>query len=268
MIPKEQDHIIQNNPQIIQNNPAIIQNNPPNNPQIIQNNPEIIPKVFKCDFCPKTFTIHSNKRRHEIHRCKENPDVMDKLMNDNSSKIKSLQKEKEDWKKEKEQWMLEKEQLYEQVSQLIDKVGDTNIQNNIILNNYGSEDLSHLTDTFKTKLIGMPYGAIPKMIEAVHFNDQKPENKNIMMPNKKENLLRVFQDNKWVYKDKSETILDLVDSKYNMIDEHFDNLESQNLLSPVVKTSYTKFRKVYDEGDAEMIEKLKKHCELVLLNNR
>ena len=78
LIPKEQDHIIQNNP------------------QIIQNNPEIIPKVFKCDFCPKTFTIHSNKRRHEIHRCKENPDVMDKLMNDNSSKIKSLQKEKED----------------------------------------------------------------------------------------------------------------------------------------------------------------------------
>ena len=50
LIPKETDHIIQNNPALIQNNPQIIQNNPPNNPPIIQNNPA---KSFKCDFCPK-----------------------------------------------------------------------------------------------------------------------------------------------------------------------------------------------------------------------
>ena len=29
LIPKETDHIIQNNPALIQNNPQIIQNNPP-----------------------------------------------------------------------------------------------------------------------------------------------------------------------------------------------------------------------------------------------
>jgi hypothetical protein len=39
LLPKETDHIIQNNPALIQNNPQIIQNNPPNNPPIIQNNP-------------------------------------------------------------------------------------------------------------------------------------------------------------------------------------------------------------------------------------
>ena len=41
---------------------------------------------------------------------------------------------------------------------------------------------------------------IPKMIEAVHFNDKKPENKNIMIVNKKENLLKVYKDKKWIYK--------------------------------------------------------------------
>ena len=58
------------------------------------------------------------------------------------------------------------------------------------------------------------------MIEAIHFNDEKPENKNIMLPNKKENLVKVYEGNKWVYKNKNETITDLVDSKYTIIDDH------------------------------------------------
>ena len=106
------------------------------------------------------------------------------------------------------------------------------------------------------------------MIEAIHFNDEKPENKNILLPNKKENLVKVYEGNKWVYKNKSETISDLVDSKYNIIDDHYDEMDSKNEVSPFVKTTFTKFRKVYDEGDAEMVDKLKKECELVLLNNR
>ena len=265
LIPKETDHIIQNNPALIQNNPQIIQNNPPNNPAIIQNNPA---KPFKCDFCPKTFTLHSNKRRHEMYRCRENPDFMDKLLDAKNSKIKKLEKANESLQKEKEEWKKEKDKLYTQVSSLIDKVGDTNIQNNIILNNYGKEDLSHITDALKDELLKIPYCAIPKMIEAIHFNDEKPENKNIMLPNKKENLLKVYEGDKWVYKNKLETISDLVDSKYNIIDDHYEDLDSKNAVSPYVKTTFTKFRKVYDEGDAEMVEKLKKECELVLLNNR
>ena len=68
-----------------------------------------------------------------------------------------------------------------------------NIQNNIILNSYGKGDLSHITDALKTELLSIPYGAIPKMIEAIHFNDEKPENKNILLPNKKDNLVKVFE---------------------------------------------------------------------------
>ena len=32
---------------------------------------------------------------------------------------------------------------------------------------------------------------IPKMIEAIHFNKRKPENNNIILPNK---------NNNWIYK--------------------------------------------------------------------
>jgi hypothetical protein len=266
---EEQGVIIQNNPKIIQNNPVAIQNNPAtiqNNPAAIQNNPV---NLFKCSFCPNTFTLHSNKRRHEIHRCKENPDFVDKIIDAKNSKIQNLQKDKEALQKNAEKLEKEKQELYKQVAILLDKVGDTtNIQNNIILNNYGKEDLSHITDSLKTNLLNMPYCAIPKMIEAIHFNDDKPENKNILMPNKKDNLVKVFEGDKWIYKNKNETITELVDSKYNILDEHFDDVESKDHIAPQIKTTFTKFRKFYDEGDAEMVEKLKKECELVLLNNR
>ena len=268
---EETCHIIQNNPSIIQNNPKIIQNNPSldqNNPQIIQNNPSSIQKSYKCDFCPKTFSLHSNKRRHEIHRCKENPDFIDKIIDAKNSKIKRLQKDNDLLVKDKEKWDKEKQALYHQVSKLLDKVGDTNIQNNIILNSYGNEDLSHITDALKTELLGIPYGAIPKMIEAIHFNDEKPENKNIVIPNKKENLVKVFEGDKWIYKNKNETITDLVDSKYTIIDEHYEDMDNEHKVSSAMKTTFTKFKKIYEAGDEEMVANLKKQCELVLLNNR
>ena len=219
-------------------------------------------KLFKCSFCENLFNSRASCRRHERRFCKENPDFVDKIIDAKNSKIKSLEKDKE-------RLETEKQELYKQVATLLDKVGDTtNIQNNIILNNYGKEDLSHITDTLKTNLLNMPYCAIPKMIEAIHFNDEKPENKNIVLPNKKDNLVKIFQGDKWIYKNKSDTITDLVDSKYTIIDDHYEDMDSQDQVKPQVKTTFTKFRKFYEEGDAEMVEKLKRECELVLLNNR
>ena len=218
-------------------------------------------KTFKCLFCTSLFNSKASCRRHERHYCKDNPNFVDKILKDKNIEIKNLLKEKEEWDKERQN-------LYMQVSTLLDKVGDTNIQNNIILNSYGNEDLSHITDTLKTELLKIPYGAIPKMIEAIHFNDEKPENKNILLPNKKENFVKVFEGDKWVYKDKNDTITDLVDSKYTIIDEHYEDIEGTEKVPSHIKSTFVKFRKVYEEGDAEMVERLSKECELVLLNNR
>ena len=207
---------------------------------------------YSCDYCDEQFKTYANMRRHEIHRCKENPDVIDRIIEAKNRRIKKLEKEKEE--------------LYGKIDELISKVGDTNIQNNIIINNYGDEDLSYITDKIKSELVKIPYGAIPKLIESVHFNDKKPENKNIVMPNKKENVLKVYHGDKWVYRNKNETIRDLIDSKYLMIDNHFE--ETKENVSGIVKRSYSKFRKYYDDGDEELVKDLKRECELVLLNNR
>ena len=257
-----------NEPPMNQNEPAMNQNEPNNQSNNQSVNQSANQKPVKCSYCESRFKTLASCRRHEIHRCRENPDFVDKLLDAKNSKIKILKQDRENLKELNEKLENEKKELYKQVSKLLDKVGDTNIQNNIILNNYGNEDLSHLTSTLKTELLSIPYGAIPKMIEAIHFNDDKPENKNIVLPNKKENLVKIFQGDKWIYKNKNDTINDLVDSKYNIIDGHFEEINNQTHICSGIKTTFTKFKKVYEDGDEEMVEKLRKECELVLLNNR
>ena len=64
---------------------------------------------------------------------------------------------------------------------LLDKVGNTtnNYTQNIQLNSYGNEDITHITDKLKNEMLKLPFTAIPRMIEEIHFNNDKPENKNI-----------------------------------------------------------------------------------------
>ena len=232
-------------------------------------NPDFVDKIISAKNSKiKTLQKDNNTLEKDKNMLQKDKNILEKDKNMLQKDKYTLEKDKKELQKNAEKLEKEKKELYKQVATLLEKVGDTTNIQNIILNNYGKEDLSHITDALKTKMIGMPYGAIPKMIEAIHFNDEKPENKNIMIPNKKENLVKVFEGDKWIYKNKSETINDLVDSKYTIIDDHYEDMESQDGVEPRIKTTFTKFRKFYEEGDAEMVETLRKECELVLLNNR
>ena len=166
----------------------------------------------------------------------------------------------------------ERKDLYSQMEKLLDKVGNTtniqsNIKNTINLNSYGNEDLSHITDILKNELIKIPYEMIPKMIEAVHFNDEKPENKNIFLPNKKDNLVKIFNGDKWILLNKDEVIKSLVSEKYILLDKHFED-KNKPKIEEFVKENYVKFRDIYSKGGKKIIEKILNDCELILLNNR
>ena len=243
---KELASMNQNEPKMNQNKPQMNQNEPKKTEEKL--------KIHTCQYCEETFNTGPSKRRHEIHRCKQNNSITNKL-------FKALNNEKN-----------EKKQLYKQIEKLIDKAGNTtNIQTNnatqnIQLNSYGKEDLSHITDSLKTQLVQLPYGMIPKMIEEIHFSDSKPENKNISITNSRDNKIKVFKDDKWIYKSKEETINDLMDGKYFILDAHYENI--CNNLNETFQSRYETFRSYFDERDKNMCEQLKKECELILLNNR
>jgi len=125
--------------------------------------------------------------------------------------------------------------------------------------------LSHITDAFKTSLLSGPYGAIPKLIEAIHFNNDKPENKNVILPNLNKNILKIKKDEKWVHKNKEFILLDLIDSKYLMLDDHFNLIVNGEILSKFTKDIYSKFRDKYDKG---LMSEIKENCNLIMMDHK
>ena len=123
-------------------------------------------KPFFCENCGVEFSYRTHLYRHLKKSCKKRDEI---------SELKSII-----YKNEKE-----KQKLYNYIEKLIEKTGDTNINienqtnNQIILNNFGHEDISHISDKFMQKLLSIPYVGVQKLIEKVHFSKKKPENKNI-----------------------------------------------------------------------------------------
>jgi hypothetical protein len=276
----------QNEPKMNQNEPKMNQNEPIavfNEPKMNQNEPVMF-KIYQCDYCECQFNTLPSKRRHEIHRCK--------IAKSEKAKTDEMKLVIEEYKKEAnskinviiEEYKKDRNELHDHIKMLLlqNHKTTTNNSNNInignqtnntiILNNYGNEDLSYITDEYKSNLLKGPYGMIQKMIEIIHFNKEKPENSNIILPNKKEKLLKIYKNNTWVYKDEVEAIDDLIDAKYFMLDNHFV-LVSQLEKSPLKldlhhEVKYKRFQYLFDRKNDDVHDLLRKDCKMLLLNNK
>ena len=284
---KTKKHRVNENP--IQQNENTYDKNIQKHPQNIQKHPQNIhkhpqnihkhPDIYNCEYCQESFTNFSNKRRHELHRCKENTSVsnsiiikqenqINKLEKEKENQIKSLEKAMETQKKEME---TQKKEMAKHIELLLTKVGNTTINNtqnnNIQLNNYGSEDLTHITDALKTYLLRIPFGAIQRLIEKIHFNKEKPENINLMITNKRDNKISVYEDGKWVYRNKKKTIQRLIDNKYYILDDHYNDIPDEEL-SDFNHTNYKSFSGKIDESDKQLLEQLYEDVEIIILNKQ
>ena len=156
-------------------------------------------KIYECKYCQKTFTRYNNLNRHIKQFCS-----IYKNENNTIEKLETIIIENEN------KYKKEIDKLHKKIELLLEQkqVPTTiiNIDKQINLNSYGNEDMSHITSGFKDNLLKVPFIAIPKMIEEVHFSNKKPENKNIVLPNKNDKYVKVYQGDKWVFKDKNQCL--------------------------------------------------------------
>ena len=199
---------------------------------------------YSCDYCNKLFATKANKRRHELHFCKEN--VTSKDM-----KIRKLEKEKK--------------KLEKKIDKLLDKVGNvTNNTNNntnniIVVNNYGKENTNYLTVDKIKALLDKPFDSVQELIKMLHFDSEHPENHNIKITNKKQPYVKIRKNDKWELKDKKETLENLVDDKYNILEDHYvEKTEEINVMNNFID----KYQSNYD-----LQKELQKKTEIVILNN-
>ena len=138
---------------------------------------------------------------------------------------------------------------------------------NITINSYGSEDIKHITPEYLTKLLKFsPNGAVPKLAKEIHFNDKFPENKNIKITNKKMPYVSVYEDDKWIYKNKDKMITDIVNEKFDIIDEHYEN-HGQDDLNQRQQDRYVQYKRNMENDKTNETQKLQKEeIDLLILN--
>ena len=211
---------------------------------------------YECPYCSMEFTRKNNLTIHINKSCK--------VKNSNNLDYKYLyEMEKKDKEEKMKEFKREKDNLYNQIEKLLEKVGNTNnFTQNIVLNNYGNEDLTHITKSFKHNLLKGPYKMIPKLIEAVHFSKKCPQNKNICLPNKNKPYLKIFHDGTWKYKDKKEGIQELIDINYTRLDNEYTDGDIE--FDKDQTKRYMLFKSQVD--DENFLKKIEKDIELVLLN--
>jgi hypothetical protein len=178
-------------------------------------------------------------------------------------------KEKEKFEKEKMQLEKDKAELRLQIDKLLEKVGNNNttntnnIQTQIVLNNFGKENVEYINSNYINKLIQQGiYAAVPKIIKYLHFNPEHPENRNVKITNKKETWAQIWNNDKWELKNKKLVISDIVDKGYNIIDDK----KKVEGLNTIKKSKLNNFQEKYDSNDKETHKYLNKEVETLILN--
>ena len=202
----------------------------------------------ECSYCNKIFSNKYNKRVHEI-KC---------LHLYNNGKIKVLEE-----KIEQLQLICSSNQ-----PQIVNNNTTNNTNNgtinNIIINSFGSEDTSYITNKQIIKALKMCKEFPLEMIKITHFNKDKPENHNIYKPNFKDKYVKYFNDNIWKIGDAKRIMTELYMSKMDIAEEKFDELKQY--LSEISQGRFQWFLDNREEPEV-MSEVLKKIAEM-LYNER
>tara|TARA_Y100000996_G_C22487971_1_gene628975 strand:+ start:364 stop:1188 length:825 start_codon:yes stop_codon:yes gene_type:complete len=198
----------------------------------------IIYNKLKCVYCNKELSRTDNLNRH-IKICK----VKNKSLNNT-------------------------EQLDKSKNTIINYT--TNINNvnnvyNITLNNYGNETIPTIEPQYILKLLKGVSSAVPNLVKKIHFDPDYPENSNIKITNKKMPYASIRINNKWELTDKENFIIKLMEDKYNILEKIYEEIEPK--LDNKSKKLMNEFKKKYELLDETIIQNIKKHTELMVLNH-
>jgi transcriptional regulator NrdR family protein len=203
-----------------------------------------IPIDVKCEFCGKAFATRETMKEHIRKTCKHKDDAKDE----------EIRKLKEELRKAKS------------VTNIDNSTNTTNYI--IVINNYEDTSLDKLTDKTYNKIIKdveEPYKMIPKLIKAVHFNPNIPENHNIYLSNRNKNNkhLQIYRNGHWEITDKNTEIDNLINDKETILGDWV--AEKGEDYSETVEKFNEYLEQKYDDDIAKLV---KEEVELLLYNGR
>jgi hypothetical protein len=246
----------------------------PNDSKLIHIN---IEKEYTCNYCNKVFSKNSNIYRHIKVSCKvkkqddsEKEQIYQQLLNEHlniKNENKDIKNENETIKNKLTE--LEKKLSTNKTTNKTTNNNTKNINNGIIQNiqivAHGKEDLSKIKENVIIQLVKRGWRSIPMFTEYLHCNNKFPEQKNIYINDINRKYCMVYNGYEWLLKDKTETIDELYQTKYDFLEENFNTYYDQ--LEDYQQRSFQKFIKLHKE-DAPFVKKIKEELKTLLYNKR
>ena len=226
----------------------------------------LLKNCLTCVYCNKICSRSDNFKRHE-KTCKLKKKSEELILLESTKLIE----------KDKEIELLKKQMVIQtniNNSNNTNNTNNTNTNNNInnskniIINNYGDENINHLKYKDYVDILSTKYMCVPNLIEKIHFDSEYPENQNIKYTNKKLPYLKVMKDNKWQLVNKKNELLNLIDDKCFLLKEkYYKILEKKKYnITEHQKEKIEEIMEKYKEDDKIVMLDLIERTELMLLN--
>jgi len=219
----------------------------------IQVHEKVKEKDNVCKYCERNFSCKQSMYRHIKYTCNKNKDEdLKELVRLLNIKIEQQGKQIQTQARQIEKLMGKLE--------INGSFNTTNIQN-ITLLSYKDTDTSHITDIDYINCIKKVCLCVIKLIEKIHFNPDKPENKNIYISNMKDKYLLVYEKDNWVLKNKNREIDKLYEEKELMLEEWLEEHKD-----PELQAFFDKY--LNNKKNTETIDMINEELRLMMYNKR
>lgn len=229
--------------------------------------------------CPTCGKVFKHKSDFDKHMNRKNPckppiedkfDLLIKKMEELERTNKELQIKNKEFEKEIKQ--LKKQQVKTISNSNNTNSGNTNTMNIIVMPKaHGKENLDflELNDILSKKILTKGFQSIPEYIKVLYFDENKPENHNIYMPNWRDKTRILVYDGKtWNLQNATSTIDDLKNKGIEFIQRKYDELDKNNPADAKIITKLSRFLDSYNSEEKDKIDILNEDICLVLYNNR
>jgi len=108
----------------------------------------------------------------------------------------------------------------------IDNSKTENITNNyFVLMPYDKPNMKYLKNSHIKHFLKSPPNALANLVKHIHYNKERKENWNIYAPGKTPDYgyLQVWDGESWIYLNKKELILKLIDDYNQILNDYIDN---------------------------------------------
>jgi len=207
---------------------------------------------YVCKYCEQSFKFRQSMYRHIKYSCTKNKDEDLKEL----VRLLNLQVQEQ-----KNQIQVQNKNIEKLMGKLEIRgsFNTTNIQNNFTLLGYRETDISHLTDEDYRFCIKKVNHCVKTLIDKVHFNPLKPENRNIYISNMKDKYLMVYDGSNWNLANKKEELERLFEEKEMMLEEWLDSNPE-----PILKDKFLKY--LNNKEDDDCLNHIKEEIKLMLYN--